>query len=398
MTDGPVLGGVTVLDLSRGLAGAICTLQLADAGARVIVVEAKAKETSPAPQRTDVDQLLLRDKESLAIDFDAPDVTSAIGSLIAQANVVVTDRETALSVEYEELQPSHPQLIVCSLSPYGESGPHADLPATELELQGITGHMAFLGELGQPPVRAGADIAEVAGAMHAFVGIVSALYWRETSGRGQHIHVSRAGALLALGSHWMADFSGPDAFTGGVTHPYELPEVGYRCKDRQVIFGFFGRRSDKRDPFHELCKELGLDDLLKDPFIAEHGAGYIGVGKDAQEMKPLLERAMSSWNSNDFLDMIHRIGGRGAPILEYDELYSDPQHPEVAASKVIFDIAGQDGHSHRAIRSPWCVNDGFGRAEHSAAQARGESTAQVLREAGLSDEQIEDMRTAGWID
>jgi len=396
LTDGPALADVTVLDLSRGLAGSICTVQLADAGARVIVVEAKAP--SPASQRTDIDRLLLRDKESLAIDFGEPDAVAAVEALVAQADVVVTDRETALSVEYEEQQASHPKLIVCSLSPYGESGPYADLPATELELQGVTGHMAFLGQLDQPPVRAGADIAEVAGAMHAFVGIVSALYWRQTSGRGQQVHVSVAGALLSLGSHWMADFSAPDAFNGGVTHPYEVSEIGYRCKDRQVMFGFFGRRSDKRDPFQELCKELGLDDLLKDPFIAEHGAGYVGVGKDAQEMKPLLEQAMSSWNSDDFLDMVHRIGGRGAPILEYDELYGDPLHPEVAASKVIFDIAGPEGGPDRAIRSPWCANDGFGRVEHSAAQARGEATVQVLEEAGLSNEQIDEMRTAGWID
>lgn len=398
MTDGPVLDGVTVLDLSRGLAGALCTLQLADAGARVIVVEPKAKEPLHTSQRSDLDRLLLRDKESLAIDFDSPDVAGAIGSLMARADVAVIDRETTLSVEYEELQASHPKLIVCLLSPYGASGPYSDLPATELELQGITGHMAFLGEMGQPPVRAGADIAEVAGAMHAFVGIVSALYWREKSGRGQAVKVSIAGALLALGSHWMADFSGPDAFTGGVTHPYEMPEVGYRCSDRQVIFGFFGRRSDKHDPFQELCKELGLQDLLKDAFIAEHGAGYVGVGKDAQEMKPLLEQSMSSWTSDDFLEMVHRIGGRGAPILEYNELYGEPPHPEVTASKVVFDVVGQDGRSQRVIRSPWCANDGFERAEHSAVQARGESTARVLHEAGLTDEQIDDMRTAGWID
>lgn len=398
MTDGPVLDGVTVLDLSRGLAGAICTLQLADAGARVIVVEPKAKEPVHTSQRSDLDRLLLRDKESLAIDFDSPDVAGAIGLLMAQADVAVIDRETTLSVEYEELQASHPKLIVCLLSPYGASGPYSDLPATELELQGITGHMAFLGEMGQPPVRAGADIAEVAGAMHAFIGIVSALYWREKSGRGQAVKVSIAGALLALGSHWMADFSGPDAFTGGVTHPYEMPEVGYRCSDRQVIFGFFGRRPDKRDPFQELCKELGLEDLLKDAFIAEHGAGYVGVGKDAQEMKPLLEQAMSSWSSDDFLEMVHRIGGRGALILEYDELYGEPLHPEVTASKVVFDVAGRDGRSDRVIRSPWCANSGFERAEHSAAQPRGESTAQVLHEAGLTNEQIEDMQTAGWID
>lgn len=390
------LDGLTVVDASTGLAGGICALQLADAGARVIRIAWAESGKGVSGPAADIDRMIHRDKELLYLDPGSPVFAQTVKGLCASADVAVTDLTPNGDMVYESLGESNPGLICCYISPFGEYGPYADYPATELELQGITGHMAFLGELGKPPVRSGADIAGVAGAMHAFTGILSALYWREVSGRGQKLSISLAGALLSIGSHWMADFSDPDAFSGGVTHPYEVPEVGYGCADRQVMFGFFGRRADKRDPFQELCRELGLEDLLRDSFIAEHGAGYVGVGKDAQEMKPLLEQAMSRWTSSDFLDMVHRIGGRGAPILEYDDLYGDPLHPEVEASGVLFEVASEDGQPQRAVRSPWSVDPDMGRGEHAPARMVAEDVLKLLREAGVSESDIDEMRKRGW--
>lgn len=391
------LDELTAIDASRGLAGSICALQLADAGARVIRIEASTTpHVTSGPHESPIDRMVHRDKEVVSVDPGSTSFAATVRGLCANADILVTDFADDDRLAYTSLRDTNPKLVCCYISAFGETGPYANRPATELELQGITGHMAFLGELGEPPVRAGADIAEIAGAMHAFVGILSAIYWREKSGRGQKVSVSLAGALLSIGSHWMADFSNPDAFTGGVTHPYEVPEVGYSCSDRQVMFGFFGRRADKRDPFQELCRELGLEDLLKDAFIAEHGAGYVGVGKDAQEMKPLLEQAMSNWTSDDFLEMVHRIGGRGAPILEYDDLYNDPLHPEVQASGAVFDLEDANGDKQRAVRSPWSVDAGLGRQDHRPARPAGGDVVQLLRHAGLSDAEVEEMTKRGW--
>lgn len=406
MVSGSALEGVTVFDFSQGLAGSVCTLQLADAGADVINIESLLGDPirQLGPKRAGRSALfdaLSRDKRSVAVAYEERELGSALGRMVRGADVIVEDFERGEAAPngfaYEDLSRSNEGLVYCSLSSLSESGLDSGLPVSELELQGLTGHMAFLGQLGKPPVRSGADIAAVAGGMHAFVGIIAALLWRAASGRGQKVDVSSAGSLLSLGSHWMADFSDPDAYTGGVTHPYETPETGYRCKDRPVMFGFFGRRVDKRDPWKELCKALGLEDLLKDPWIAKHGAGWVGVGRDAQEMKPLLEEAMSDWNSDDFLEMIHEIGGRGAPFMSYEELYGDPLHPEAEASGAIIDVTAPDGRRYRAVRSPWAADEAIGRKSHLPAPELGEHTDDVLKSAGVPDEEIRSLRSSGLI-
>lgn len=338
--------------------------------------------------------LLSRDKESLAVRFTSKEFGNILDRLVQQADIIIIDRDLPLTnagLEHEPLARLNERLVYCVLSPYGEEGPYADFPATELELQGITGHMSFLGEHGGPPVRTGADIGEVAAAMHACTAVFATLLVRDRTGKGQRISVSAATALLSVGSHWMADFSQPDTFAGGVTHPYEVPEVGYRCKDKHVMFGFFGRRAEKRDPFQDLVRGLGLEDLLKDPFIAEHGAGYVGVGRDAQEMKPLLEESMKSMTSDEFIDLVDRIGGRAAPFMAYDELYGDPPHAEVLAAGVLFNL----DEAHRAVRSPWSVDEKIGRSHHAPAPVLGQHTNPLLQELGFTREEIRSMIVEG---
>ncbi len=392
----PPLSGLTALDLSRSLAGSICTLQLADAGARVIAVEPPGGSPIRDLQPPEVFSIVGRDKESLAVDPSSEQFAAILERLVEKADAIVIDRslaQTSDHLQYEPLAERNDRLVYCLLSPYGEEGPYADLPATELELQGITAHMSFLGEHGGPPVRIGADIGEVATAMHACTAILSAFVVRERTGRGQRLSVPAATALLSVGSHWMADFSNPDSFDGGVTHPYEVPEVGYRCQDKQVMFGFFGRRTDKRDPFQDLVRGLGLEDLLKDPFIAEHGAGYIGVGRDAQSMKPLLEESMKSMTSDEFIALVDQIGGRAAPFMQYDELYGEPPHAEVRAAGVMFDLDEQQ----RAIRSPWSVDEEIGRANHTRAPELGQHTEALLSWLKFAPDEIRSMRAAGTI-
>ena len=395
MNDGP-LPGVTTLDLSRGLAGSICTLQLADAGARVIAVEPPQGNPTRQLEPSEIFSILNRDKESLAVDPSTEEFAAILNRLVAESDVIVIDRSLAVTIDrlqYEPMARLNDRLVYCLLSPYGEHGAYADLPATELELQGITAHMSFLGEHGGPPVRTGADIGEVAAAMHACTAILGALFVRDQTGKGQRVSVSAVTALLSVGSHWMADFSQPDTFAGGITHPYEVPEVGYRCKDKHVMFGFFGRRADKRDPFQDLVKGLGLEDLLKDPFIAEHGAGYIGVGRDAQEMKPLLEESMKEIMSSEFIELVDRIGGRAAPFMRYDELYRDPPHAEVQATGVLFDL----DEEQRAVRSPWSVDADIGRTEHTRAPALGQHTEAILEELKFTAGDISSMKATGAI-
>ncbi|HUF53785.1 MAG TPA: CaiB/BaiF CoA-transferase family protein [Dehalococcoidia bacterium] len=398
-----VLDGTRVLDLTATITGALTSLQLADAGADVIKLEPIAGDPvrqfgTASNEAGPLAQVILRGKRSVAIDLTSVASSEAVSRLLADADIVLEDyslrgEEIPGTIRHDTARTYASGVIGCSLTAFGDEGPYSDYLATELELQGMTAHMWFLGQQGEPPVRCGADIAEFAGAQHAFLGIVSALWHREESGLGQRVSVALCEALLSLGSHWMADFSDPDEYTGGLTHPFEIPETGYRTKDKQVMFGFFGRRPQKTEPWQELCKALGLEDLLKDPWLAEHGAGLVGVGQDAQETKPLLEQAMVNWTSDDFVQLITDIGGRAAPFLSYDELYGDQLHPEVAASCALVEIQG--GAS--AIVPAWAHDAEIGRQEHSMAPDIGQHTAEVLHAIGLSDFEIKQLEAQGAI-
>lgn len=404
MTTGP-LAGITVLDMSRRVAGALATLHAVDAGASVIKIEPPVgdphRELGPKSNgESAIFQALNRGKQSVCLDYDSPDTADVLQALLATADIFVEDFQTYedAPIDYQKAETAKPDIIYCKITPYGESGAYADYRATELELQGVTGHMWFLGEQGDPPVRVGADIAEIGAGKHAFTGIIAALLHRDLVGEGQKVSVTLAGSLMSLGSHWMADFSDPDEFAGGVSHPYEVAERGYTAADGQVVFGFFGLKESRQKAWHELCRRLGLESLLEDPWMAEHGSGYVGVGKDAQEMKPILEGAMANWTREDFVAMVNEVGGRAAPFLTYRDLYGDPLHPEPAANEVTADIAaGEDGAAFRAIVSPWAGEGGFEPSGLTPPPRLGQHTDEVLQRAGLSLDRISELKARGLI-
>lgn len=404
MKDGP-LTGVSVVDISRRMAGALATLQAVDAGASVIKVEPPDgdpfRQMGPKNDgESAVFQAINRGKQSLCLDYGRPESADILHALLAGADVLVEDFQPGedAPIDYESARRANPDIIYCKITPYGESGAYAEYPATELELQGVTGHLWFLGEQGEPPVRVGADIAEIGAGKHAFTGIIAALLRREIDGQGQKVSVSLAASLMSLGAHWMADFSDPDEFSGGVSHPYEVAEHGYKASDGQVIFGLFGLKESRQKAWHELCRRLGLESLLEDPWMAEHGSGYVGVGKDAQEMKPILEGAIANWTRDEFVAMVNEAGGRAAPFLTYSDLYAEPLHPETEANQVTAEIpAGENGAAFRAIVSPWAGAGGFEAAGLSAAPLLGQHTEDIFQGAGLPRDRISELKANGLI-
>ncbi len=398
------LEGTTVIDFSRDLAGAMCTLQLADAGAEVIKVEPLSgdpiRQLGPMVNgQSNLFLMLNRDKHSIAMDYTDPAVHSLVLALVRQADVVVTDfapsyAET-IQCTYEQFRAARPDVIHCSITPYGETGPYADLPATELEMQGISACMWFMGQLGEPPVRVGADIVTDLGAMQAFVGIVAALFRRHTSGEGQHVSVSLMGSILSHDSHWMADFSDPDEYGGGMTAPYDAPETGYATADRSVMLNFPGRFAERQAYFLEFCKAVGLSELLEDEWMAKYGAGYVGVGTDAQLMRPLLEERLRTMSSDEVARIMLQKGGVGIPYADYSDMYGDPPHPQVEAARVIREVSQPDGDPYKIILSPWAMYGDVGRVDHTPAPSLGAHTDQVFGDLGYYEAALRSLREAG---
>ena len=202
------LDGITVVSLEHAIAAPFCTRQLADLGARVIKVErpgsgdfARAYDTRVRGEASHF-VWTNRSKESLTLDLKQADAMTVLKDLLKDSDVLVQNlapgAAARMGLSYEALSASHPRLIVCDISGYGEDGPYRDKKAYDLLIQSEAGLLSITGTPDEPS-KAGNSMADIAAGMYAYTNILSALLLRERTGQGSHIDVSM---LEALGE-WM---------------------------------------------------------------------------------------------------------------------------------------------------------------------------------------------------
>jgi crotonobetainyl-CoA:carnitine CoA-transferase CaiB-like acyl-CoA transferase len=267
------LEDVTILDFSHLLQGPFATQLLADMGANVIKVERPGQgdlfRTMTFNNRwvggTESPNFLAwnRNKRSLAVDLKSPDAKTILYRIAAKADVVVQNFRPGvlakLGFGYEDFKRINPRIIYCSGSGYGESGPYLSRPGQDMLIQGLTGIAAATGRGDGPPVPVGSGFSDQVGAMNMVYGILSALYWRERSGRGQEIKVDLMSAMLAhqgqemlMAMNFQADFQRPKS---GIGHPgMEAPFGVYPTRDGWVTIAM--------SPYRKLVGVLGDDTLL----------------------------------------------------------------------------------------------------------------------------------------
>lgn len=202
------LDGITVISLEHAIAAPFCTRQLADLGARVIKVErpgggdfARAYDTRVRGEASHF-VWTNRSKESLTLDLKQPQAMDVLKRLLKDADVLVQNlapgAAARMGLSFEALSPTHPKLIVCDISGYGDDGPYRDKKAYDLLIQSEAGMLSITGTPDEPS-KAGNSIADIAAGMYAYTNILSALLLRGRTGQGSHIDVSM---LEALGE-WM---------------------------------------------------------------------------------------------------------------------------------------------------------------------------------------------------
>ena len=241
------LQGTKVVDFSEEIAGPYCSMQLGDFGADVIKVEPLGGDWARSlgvkvKGESALFLALNRNKKSLAVDIGDERGKQVIHRLAREADVLLEafrpGQADELGVGYEDICRINPNLVYCSISAFGSSGPYKDRAASELEIQGISGYQWYLGEPGEAPVRLGADIAAMAAGQCAFVGILAALYYRKKAGIGQKVETSMLEALIMCGCAIYAAHYNPDSWGGFMlTGPFDHPETGYKTKDSPIVFG-----------------------------------------------------------------------------------------------------------------------------------------------------------------
>jgi crotonobetainyl-CoA:carnitine CoA-transferase CaiB-like acyl-CoA transferase len=246
------LSGIVVVAIEQAVAAPFATRQLADLGARVIKIERPGTGDFARGYDTTVRGLashfvwLNRSKESLTLDLKRDEARDVLARLIGRADVFVQNLAPGaaerLGLGVQQLRATYPRLIVCGLSGYGTTGPYANKKAYDLLVQSETGLVSITGT-GETPSKVGLSIADIAGGMYLYSGVLTALLQRGRTGEGTAFEVSLFEAL----GEWMGyamyySFGGAPPARTGASHAAIAPYGPYRTRDGQVIFGVHSNR------------------------------------------------------------------------------------------------------------------------------------------------------------
>jgi CoA:oxalate CoA-transferase len=330
--------GVTVVDLTRVLAGPFCTMILADLGARVIKVETPeagddSRHIGPfIAGKSAYFMSLNRGKESIALDLRAEQDRNFLKSLLEKADVLVENFRPGtmerLGLGYDELANEAPHLIYAAASGFGHTGPSAGRPAYDMVVQAMGGIMSLTGYPGGPPTRVGTSIGDIAAGLFTAVGIASALYHRKETGRGMKIDVAMFDCQIAILENAIARFFATGEVPGplGARHPTITPFDAFKTKDRYVVIAAGNDRL-----FARFCQTLGRADLASNPLFLTNEFRT----RHAPALKDEIEAALADRTAADVLAALDAAGIPCGPINSVADALKDPQ---TAARNMVIEV------------------------------------------------------------
>jgi crotonobetainyl-CoA:carnitine CoA-transferase CaiB-like acyl-CoA transferase len=371
---------IRVLDFTTTIAGPHCTRLMADLGAEVVKIEAPEGDmmrTRP-PLRNGASTSfgqLNAGKKSIVLDLKTPPAVEAVRRLVASADVVVENFRPGVmrrfGLNYEALAPIKPELIYCAISGYGQTGPSSQLPAYAPVIHAASGydlaHMAYQGEERRPDY-CGIYIADVLTGTYAFGAIMTALYHRQLTGRGQMIDVSMLESMLSLtlSEIQSAQFSLP---------PMGRPIFGpVATKDGYINLSIASERT-----FQNLAIASGHPQWVTDPRFAEYHHRRANWGELIDE----LEEWSKKRSTAEVQAVFDRHGVPSSPYRTVKEAMADPQLAHRQAFVEIHDAGG----TFRALNPPFGMSDTPAAASPRVALL-GEHTEELLAEIGYTASQI----------
>ena len=392
------LEGIVVLDWTHALAGPFCGCILADLGADVLKIENphhpdEGRGGPPVVGGESAQFIMVnRNKRSVAIDLKAERGRAVFHDLVQRADVLIQNfrpgTTARLGCDYETLQAINPRLIYCSISCFGQTGPYRDRAGVDLITQGMSGLISITGYPDGDPAKCGVPVSDVGTGMYGAIGILGALWARQTSGQGQHIDV----CLLDTPISWLVWEAASLFATGevpgrlGSGHRLGVPYQAFRCADDQYIT--VGASGNKH--FAQVCTILGVDDLATDERFR---TGEARLANRAA-LTTLLQPAFMARPAGEWLARLTEAGVPCGPIHTVDHVLERDEH--VQARELVVDLDHPVSGGTRALAIPIKLSD-TPAAIRRRAPRLGEHTAEVLRWAGYDDGAIDDLRAAGVI-
>jgi formyl-CoA transferase/CoA:oxalate CoA-transferase len=390
------LDGLTILDLSRVLAGPYCTMLAADMGARVIKIEhpvhgddTRAWGPPFLGGESAYYLSINRNKESVALDFKSAEGRAILASLIAKADIVVENFRPgtldALGFGYGAVARLHPGLIYVSISGFGQHGPRRDEPGYDAVAQAESGMMSITGSAEGPAVRVGVAIADIAAGMFAFQGLLLALIARGRTGRGQHVDVSLLDAVTGLLTYQVARYfaTGSSPERTGNRHMTIAPYDTFATADGVLVLAVGNDALWRR-----FCETLGLDTLGADARFATN-AGRV---RTYDELRASLAPVLAALQLAPLIDRLRKAGVPCGAVRDIGQALADPQ---LLARQMVEVLPHAAIGTVNVLGIPTKLSDTPG-AVRTPPPMLGEHTARVLHgDLGLSEEQIRELVEKG---
>jgi formyl-CoA transferase/CoA:oxalate CoA-transferase len=374
------LDHVTIVDLSRVLAGPYCTMLAADMGARVIKIEhpGRGDDTRawgpPFIEGESAYYLSVnRNKESVALDFKTPDGRAALDALIARADVLVENFRPGtldkIGLGYRDLAARYPRLIYVSISGFGQTGPRRDEAGYDAVAQAESGLMSITGTAEGAPVRLGVAIADIASGMFAYQGLLAALIARDRTGRGQQVDVGLLDAATALLTYQAsrAFATGAPPVRSGNRHQSIAPYDTFDTADGVLVLAV---GNDALWP--RFCRVAGLDAQAADGRYATN-AGRV---THYDELRPLIGSALGRRPAGDW---IHALRAAGVPCGAVRSVVDALADPQLAARDMVVTAEHPTIGALPLLGVPVKLSDTPGSVR-TAPPRLGEHTESVLKE------------------
>lgn len=391
------LEGTLVLDLSRVLAGPWASQTLADMGARVIKVERPGRGDDtrswgpPYLESSDSKESAYflsanRGKESIAVDFKDPRGQSILRKLARKADILIEnyklDGLKAYGLDYDSVSEINPAIVYCSISGFGQSGPYAKKPGYDFMIQAMSGLMSITGT--EKPTKVGVAVSDLIAGLYATVGILAAYSRARETGQGERVDISLLDSQLATLANQASNFlvSGKSPGLSGNAHPNIVPYQVFETADEPIVVAV---GNDAQ--FASLCGVIGRDYLSADPRFVLNADRV----KNRQYLVPLIEAEFVKNTSNYWLARLTERGVPTGPVNSIAEIFNDPH---VLERDTVLHLKRDDLGVVPSVRSPIRFQNNIPDAGRAPPQL-GDSTEAVLREIGLSDEDIGSLLSDG---
>ena len=350
-TKGP-LSGVTVVDLSRILAGPYCTLLMAEMGARVIKVEAPrggddARAYGPFVKgKSTYFASVNRGKESIALDLKSEADRAIFEKLLAKADVVVENFRPGtmekLGYGWETLHAKYPQLIYASASGFGHTGPNSRDPAYDMVVQGMGGVMSITGSEGGEPVRVGMSIGDIGAGLYTAVAVNAALVHRLKTGEATRVDIGMFDCQIALLENAVMRYTVEGEIPGplGARHPTIVPFQAFKTADGAIIIS-----AGNDGLFVKMCNALGLAAMAADPEYKTNALRQKNHGRLQGEIEGLLKtKPTAHW-----LAVLSKADIPCGPINNVKQALA---HPQVAARNMLVEVPDGSGGTLKLAGNP----------------------------------------------